>query len=487
MADNFPQRLPGMKDLYSFDITLHGNILDNIKEFLTLNGFRRIEPPILEKTELFLRKFGSDVAPELYTFHEPGGQKVSLRPEFTPSVVRMFITESPAERLPIRVQYAGPVFRYEPDDSGFNRQFTQVGGELIGDSSSLADVEIVYVATRTISNEISKTGQVFIQLTLGHIGVVKKLIEQFLIPQRGTDLILGNLGRLKEGTQGKLVVMELANHSGLLNSSSSNNDFDVPTSSAKGDAEHQLRKRLTHPGIENRLGRRSADEIIERFLRKQEFSNSNKTSHLEEALNFASELAQINGKIADVICEAEALARNYNLDSTPLNEIEEINRGLSLYGLESSVNVSFDFGLQRGIDYYSGIVFEIHPNSESQYPPLARGGRYDGLINALGGESQVPALGFAINLEKLVSFLPSENPEIDPKSSLGRVLIIPEGFHSYQQCFKLAEEFRNKGKITEITLTEFSEESLKEIAVNSGIETIIWVNDDGTNKYITIG
>ena len=93
--------------------------------------------PILESTELFLRKSGGDLASQMYSFNDPGSNAVSLRPEFTSAIMRHYLESTCAvDHDPVvRWQYAGPVFRYDlgnPPPADNSGQFTQVGAELIG-------------------------------------------------------------------------------------------------------------------------------------------------------------------------------------------------------------------------------------------------------------------------------------------------------------------------------------------------------------------
>jgi histidyl-tRNA synthetase len=476
-----------MKDWFPLDLRRFEQITVKTQQLLTSHGFRRIDSPLLEKTDLFLRKFGGKVAPHLYTFTEPGGHKVSLRPEFTSSVIRMLAKENLELGIPLRVQYSGPVFRYEFEGSDHDLQSIQVGGELIGDRSNFADSEILNIACQAILTHVSKPNLSGIQLYLNHIGVVTHLLEQFAIPERDIDLILGNFGKLKDATKGKVFLQELGQNLGFFGSPTLKNDFLVdPVSPEKNDLP-TLSKRLANLENESGLGGRSADEIITRLKKKQESFDSNLSSRLEMALKFASELAQLKGHPSKTIASAKLLSGQFNLDVSCLSEIEDLLRNLSLYRLDESITISLDLGLTMGTAYYSGIVFEIQSPSNPSSLPLARGGRYDRLVKALGGKEQIPALGFAINLDRLASILPEDYPMVDTNHPPDRVLIIPEGFQSYQQSLKLAEEFRNKGKITEIASTNLDRNSLETVAAESGIQTLIWVNDDGTNKYITIG
>src|SRR5688572_19860416 len=108
-------------------------------------GYQPVDLPLLERRELYLRKSGEDLVGKLYDFVYQG-RSLALRPEWTASVLRAYLRSMQAEPLPVRLRYAGPVFRYERPQRLTYRQFTQVGVELIGASAPRGDAEIIVLA-----------------------------------------------------------------------------------------------------------------------------------------------------------------------------------------------------------------------------------------------------------------------------------------------------------------------------------------------------
>lgn len=110
-------------------------------------GFHEIRTPILEPTALFQRGVGSEselVQKQMYTFQDKKGKNMTLRPEETASVVRAYIEATLHTKDPVaKFFYNGPMFRYERPQKGRQRQFYQIGAELIGAESPLADAEIL--------------------------------------------------------------------------------------------------------------------------------------------------------------------------------------------------------------------------------------------------------------------------------------------------------------------------------------------------------
>ncbi|BAC18573.1 histidine--tRNA ligase [Corynebacterium efficiens YS-314] len=118
-----------------------------------LAGFEHIELPIFEETGLFARGVGEStdvVSKEMYTFADRGERSVTLRPEGTAGVMRAVIEHSlDRGQLPVKLNYAGPFFRYERPQAGRYRQLQQVGVEAIGVDDPALDAEIIALADRS--------------------------------------------------------------------------------------------------------------------------------------------------------------------------------------------------------------------------------------------------------------------------------------------------------------------------------------------------
>jgi histidyl-tRNA synthetase len=116
-----------------------------------LFGFRYVEPPTFEHTELFARTSGetSDVVTkEMYTFEDKGGRSLTLRPESTASVVRAYLGHAHDLGAPFRAYYVGPQFRHGRPQAGRLREFRQFGIEILGVEDAAADVEVIGLGER---------------------------------------------------------------------------------------------------------------------------------------------------------------------------------------------------------------------------------------------------------------------------------------------------------------------------------------------------
>ncbi len=140
------QPVRGTHDLYGAPCRRHRYVESVAGKTAQRYGFEEIQTPVFEFTGVFARSLGetSDVVTkEMYTFPDRGGESLTLRPEGTAAVVRAFISNGLMQKVPLKVFYQGPMFRYERPQKGRQRQFHQVGVEVLGADSAQADVETV--------------------------------------------------------------------------------------------------------------------------------------------------------------------------------------------------------------------------------------------------------------------------------------------------------------------------------------------------------
>ena len=144
------QRPKGTRDLLPEDTYKWQELEANLKEVLEGFGFEEIRVPVFEHTEVFQRGVGETtdvVQKEMYTFDDKGGRSITLRPEGTAGVIRAYLENGLASKpSPTKLWYNMGMYRYENVQKGRYREFHQIGAELIGSSSYLADVETILLA-----------------------------------------------------------------------------------------------------------------------------------------------------------------------------------------------------------------------------------------------------------------------------------------------------------------------------------------------------
>jgi len=144
------QRPTGTLDILPEDQHYWDHVRARARHLAELAGFERIDVPIFEATELFARGVGEGtdiVDKEMYSFIDKGGHKLTLRPEFTASVVRSYIENGMYVRpQPVKLYTFGPIFRYERPQAGRYRQHTQFNVEILGEQDPAVDLEVMLLA-----------------------------------------------------------------------------------------------------------------------------------------------------------------------------------------------------------------------------------------------------------------------------------------------------------------------------------------------------
>lgn len=169
-------------------------------------GYRPVETPMFEQTELFQRGIGEAtdiVQKEMYTFKDRRGRDLTLRPEGTAPVVRAYLEHNLNQAYqPAKFYYSGPMFRYERPQAGRTRQFWQIGVEAVGSADPAIDAEVILV----LLHYFSKLGLKDLKLLVNSMGCQKcrpafgQSLKQFLAPRKS---------RLCEDCQRRLAINPL--------------------------------------------------------------------------------------------------------------------------------------------------------------------------------------------------------------------------------------------------------------------------------------
>ncbi len=137
----------GMRDLLPPEQAFWDRLIKAAQDLAEDYGFQKVETPILEDTELFIKGTGQTtdiVGKQMYSLRTAGGASLTLRPEGTPGVVRAYLENGMASLpQPIKLFYFGPMFRYEQPQAGRWRQFYQFGLEVFGDPGAVLDAQII--------------------------------------------------------------------------------------------------------------------------------------------------------------------------------------------------------------------------------------------------------------------------------------------------------------------------------------------------------
>ncbi|MFA4647722.1 histidine--tRNA ligase [Pyrococcus kukulkanii] len=137
------ERVKGTRDFLPEEMAKRRWVFERIREVFERYNFKEVLTPVMEYTKLFELRSGEEVVKQLYAFKDKGGRNVSLRPDMTSSVARLYVNQFQNAPKPIKWYYIANMFRYEEPQSGRYREFWQAGVELIGSDRVEADAEVI--------------------------------------------------------------------------------------------------------------------------------------------------------------------------------------------------------------------------------------------------------------------------------------------------------------------------------------------------------
>jgi len=426
------QRIRGTSDVMPPLATAYQHIADQWRQLFGLYGYELIDTPVLEPTDLFLRKSGEEIG-RAYSFTH-WNRAICLRPEFTASVIRAYVNHLQDRALPVRLQYGGPTFRYEKPQRGRNRQFTEVGVECIGAESAAGDAEVLALARHGL--EI--VGLPDAHYVVGHLGAVLQLLGQLGMEPRAQSLVLGVMEHLsRTPAEAERVVERLA---AMLGAGDESGEADALAELVRAHGHDGAARiasdLLVRASLSLDGGARSAEEIVQRLLAKT--NRSDPTPALQRAVEFIALLREVAGPPEQALPALRGVLADFGLQDGPVREVEEALEHFSAYFQEPAA-VEVDLSLARGLRYYTGLVFEVYDAERNQ---IAGGGRYDDLVRSLGGRVTVPACGFSYGLERVAAALERGREAETVRGTSPQVLVVPIESADYGVAARLASALR---------------------------------------------
>lgn len=380
------QRLKGTKDILPEEIKKWQYVESIAKEIFENYGYEEIRVPVIEKTELFLRGVGETtdvVQKEMYVFEDKGKRSIALRPEGTAGVVRAYIENGMSSMpSPTKLWYSMPMYRYENVQKGRQREFHQIGVELLGSKSYLADVETIEMATRFLNKLNIKD----VMLTINSIGC-KTCRKQY----------------------------------------------------------QEALKEFIRPNLD-----KYCDTCKTRF-------EKNPMRILDCKEEACKELNKNAPKITDYLCEECK------------EHFENVKKSLDLLGITYIV----DERIVRGLDYYTKTVFEFVSKIDNL--TVLAGGRYDGLVQELGGPD-VEGIGFATGVERLIDIFDKNNQELDLSKKM-QYFIANIGEEANTYASKIVSSLRDKGIYAEKDIVGRSLKAQLKYADKKNAKYVITIGD----------
>lgn len=343
----------GMNDILPSDMAAWQRLENLARDIFASYSYQEIRVPLVEQTNLFKRSIGEFtdvVSKEMFTFEDPGGDSLTLRPEGTAGIVRAMISNGLLHNQKQRVWTAGPMFRHEKPQRGRFRQFYQLDVEAFGYPGPDIDAEVILVSSRLLT-----------------AAGVKRL-----------ELNLNSLG--------------------------------TPASR-----------------------RAYREKLVEYFTAYKSKLDPDSLRRLDG--NPLRILDSKNPELQDIIKNAPMLTEH--LDEESRRHFGGLRRHLDALGIKYVLNPL----LVRGLDYYSHTVFEWVTTELGSQGAVCSGGRYDGLVEQLGGEP-TPGIGWALGQERLVDLLRVQHgatPGFSPD-----VYFVIAGERAEAEGLRIAETLRDQ-------------------------------------------
>ncbi len=353
-------------------------------------GYARVAPAILQPAEPFLDLSGEDIRKRMYLTSDPEGRELCLRPDLTIPVSRDYLA-SPAAGTPKAFCYLGPVFR---DRGSAPAEFLQAGIESFGRTDkAAADAEMLALGLDATAHY----GIAAPEIRMGDVALFSALVAAL-------DLAPAWKRRLVKDFNRKSSLAHDLDRLALAAANERPEYQGVLTALAGSDpkAAHALVTDLLSIAGITAVGGRSVGEIAERFLEQSALGASNALPQETRAL--IEKFLAVKGDPDEAAVELRALAGDARVSlGAALDQFESRTGFLAARGIDVA-RIRFSTAFGRGLDYYTGCVFELHDPNGRIEGQLVAGGRYDGLLTRLGANSQTPAVGFAVWVERLAAF-----------------------------------------------------------------------------------
>ena len=307
----------GTRDFYPEEMAVRAWLLSKIRKVSEMYGYQEYEGPFLERLDLYAAKSGEElVNKQSYVFEDRGGDRITLRPELTPSLARMVAQRQNELVFPARWWMFGPFWRYERPQKGRTREFFQWNIDLLGATTPECDAEMIAIAVSLFRELGLPADKVRIA-----VNSRKLLNEELAVLGMQEDL--------------RTAVIRLIDR----------RDKMPP----KEWEEYALAMGITNDQLQGIYAMLADDQLWQKS-----------------------------------------------------EELRRVFAVLDYMGM--SEYVEYDPGVIRGLDYYTGVVFEAQARAGGR--AIFGGGHYDNLISAVGGES-LPATGFAMG-DVMISVLLKE-------------------------------------------------------------------------------
>ena len=367
-----PKILKGFRDFLPQDEILRSDLIEKLTKTFRSYGFVPIDTPVLEYTEILLRKSNGETEKQMFRFEDNGGRDVAMRFDLTVPFARFTAQHKEELYFPFKRYHISKVWRGEKPQAGRYREFVQCDFDTVGSDSAVSDFETLSL----MKAALSAIGVDEIKIHVNHRGIFNRFLKKLGLSEKSEDILRAVDKIAKVGEE--KVSAELEEITGNADSSAKIIDYIKPLS--------------------------SFEETL---------------SHIEE------------------------LAGGEDEDSKRMKTIFSMMKAA---GIEETYML--DPEITRGLDYYTGIVYETFLEKLPSIGSVCSGGRYDNLAG-LYMKEKLPGVGSSIGLDRLIAGL-SELGITNAKGSYLDVEIFNTDENLNVQYQEVAAKLRKEGISVEV-------------------------------------
>ena len=367
-----PKILKGFRDFLPQDEILRSDLIEKLTKTFRSYGFVPIDTPVLEYTEILLRKSNGETEKQMFRFEDNGGRDVAMRFDLTVPFARFTAQHKEELYFPFKRYHISKVWRGEKPQAGRYREFVQCDFDTVGSDSAVSDFETLSL----MKAALSAIGVDEIKIHINHRGIFNRFLKKLGLSEKSEDILRAVDKIAKVGEE--KVSAELQEITGNADSSAKIIDYIKPLS--------------------------SFEETL---------------SHIEE------------------------LAGGEDEDSKRMKTIFSMMKAAGIEG-----TYMLDPAITRGLDYYTGIVYETFLEKLPSIGSVCSGGRYDNLAG-LYMKEKLPGVGSSIGLDRLIAGL-SELGITNAKGSYLDVEIFNTDENLNVQYQEVAAKLRKEGISVEV-------------------------------------
>ena len=367
-----PRNLKGFRDFLPEAEITRSTLIEKLTDVFRSFGYVPIDTPVMEYSEILLRKSNGETEKQVFRFEDNGGRDVALRFDLTVPFARFTAEHKDELYFPFKRYHIAKVWRGEKPQAGRYREFIQCDFDCVGSDSASSDFEILSL----MKAALQAIGVEDITIRMSHRGIFNQFLEKRNLTDKSEDILR---------TVDKLAKV------------------------GKEEVASQLES-LTGSNT-------TAEEILEYITPADTFEQT--LTHMEAMAGGESENTSRMREIYAMM-EAAGIASSFVLDPS----------------------------ITRGLDYYTGIVYETFLNELPGIGSVCSGGRYDNLAG-LYMKEKVPGVGSSIGLDRLIAGLQQLN-KLESRKSFIDAEIFCLDKDMMTEYHRLAQTLRQRGVRCEV-------------------------------------